>query len=414
MFTKLNFELNQYGYSCKCKDVYFCKCKKQSMNYEKIFSQNKEEKIKGRYITLEDIEPLLKKLNTGNQLQIIGKSVLENPIYSYQIGTGKTKILLWSQMHGNESTTTKALIDFLNFLNSPSELAHQFLEFFTFYSIPMLNPDGAKLYTRENVNKVDLNRDSQNLTQPESIILRNIYEEFKPDYCYNLHDQRTIFGVADTGKPATVSFLSPSYNEERAINGNRTKAINIIVRMNEVLQQYIPGQVGRFDDGFNINCIGDTFQSMGTPTILFEAGHFQGDYEREETRKFIFFALLSGFIAIYENVIVNNEIVDYMNIPQNNPNFFDFVYKNVKINYDSSELITNFAAQYKEELINNKIFFNAFIVKIGDLVDNFGHIEYDADGKIYSDSNQNIPNLNQKADFYLGKKIEIVNGLIKL
>lgn len=384
------------------------------MDYEKIFNQNKEEKIKGRYITLEDIEPLLQKLNTENKLQIIGKSVLENPIYSYQMGTGKIKILLWSQMHGNESTTTKALIDFLNFLNNKSELANQLLECFTFYSIPMLNPDGAKLYTRENANKVDLNRDSQNLTQPESRILRKIYEEFKPDYCYNLHDQRTIFGVANTGKPATVSFLSPSYNEERTINADRIKGINVIVKMNEILQQHIPGQVGRFDDGFNINCIGDTFQSMGTPTILFEAGHFQEDYEREKTRKFIFFALLSGFIAIYENVIVGNQIIDYMNIPQNNPNFFDFVYKNVRINYDSSELITNFAAQYKEELINNKIFFNAFIVKIGDLEENFGHFEFDAKGEMYSDSNQNIPNLNLKADFYLGKKIEIVNGLIKL
>lgn len=392
----------------------FVNTKKQPMDYEKIFSQTKEEKIKGRYITLDDIEPLLQKLNTENQLQVIGKSVLEKPIYSYQIGTGKIKILLWSQMHGNESTTTKALIDFLNFLNGKSELANQLLGFFTFYSIPMLNPDGSKLYTRENANKIDLNRDSQNLTQPESRILRKVYDEFKPDYCYNLHDQRTIFGVADTGKPATVSFLSPSYNEERTINADRIKGMNVIVRMNEVLQKFIPGQVGRFDDGFNINCIGDTFQSMGTPTILFEAGHFQGDYEREETRKFIFFALLSGFIAIYENVIVDNEIIDYMNIPQNNPNFFDFVYRNVRINYDSSELITNFAAQYKEELIDNKIFFNAFVVKIGDLEDNFGHFEFDAKQKMYSDSDNNIPNLNQKADFYLEKNVEIVNGLVKL
>lgn len=382
------------------------------MDYQEIYLRNKEEKIKGRYITLDDIEPLLLNLNSNKQLEIIGRSVLEKPIYAYKIGTGKIKILLWSQMHGNESTTTKALIDFLNLLNNKSDVAIKLLQHFTFLAIPMLNPDGAKLYTRENANKVDLNRDSQNLTQPESNILRQVYENFKPDYCYNLHDQRTIFGVGNK-KPATVSFLSPSYNEKRDINEVRIKAINVIARMNEVLQQYIPGQVGRFDDGFNINCIGDTFQYLGTPTILFEAGHFQNDYEREETRKFIFFALLSGFIAIYENVIVDSDFVDYMNIPQNNPNFFDFVYKNVRINYDSSEIITNFAAQYKEELINNKIFFNAFIVKIGDLEENFGHFEYDAKEKMYSDLTNNIPNLNQKADFYLDKKIKIVNGLIK-
>jgi hypothetical protein len=47
-----------------------------------------------------------------------------------------------------------------------------------------------------------------------------------------------------------------------------------------VLQRYIPGQIGRFDDSFNLNC-GDTFQAMGVPTLLFEAGHFEGDYQRK-------------------------------------------------------------------------------------------------------------------------------------
>jgi murein tripeptide amidase MpaA len=44
----------------------------------------------------------------------------------------------------------------------------------------MLNPDGASLYTRENANKVDLNRDSQDLTQPESKILRETMQPFVP------------------------------------------------------------------------------------------------------------------------------------------------------------------------------------------------------------------------------------------
>jgi len=107
------------------------------MDLEQLFSQYKEETIHGRYITLDSIEPLLQKLNTNNQLQIIGKSVLGKSIYSYKIGEGKTKIFLWSQMHGNESTTTKALFDFLNVLQSGSQLAQQLLNTFTFCSIPM-------------------------------------------------------------------------------------------------------------------------------------------------------------------------------------------------------------------------------------------------------------------------------------
>jgi len=384
------------------------------MDYEHLFEEYKTKELHGRHITLDDLEPLLKELNTDNQLEIIGQSVQGKPIYSYQIGNGKTKILLWSQMHGNESTTTKALFDFLKLLNSGSDLANKYLEKFTFLAIPMLNPDGAKLYTRQNANEIDLNRDSQTLSQPESRILRELFENYKPDFCYNLHDQRTIFGVADTGKPATVSFLAPSYNQEREINEVRAKAIAVIVGMNDALQGIIPGQVGRFDDSFNIDCIGDTFQSMNVPTILIEAGHFQNDYNREKTRKFIFIALVSGFYCIYENDIVNSKTREYLNIPQNKVSFYDFVYKNIKINYDSTKIITNFAIQFREELIENKLIFNAYIVEIGNLDHFFGHFEYDAGEALYEDEGDNIPKLDQKADFFLDKNTKIVNGMIKI
>jgi hypothetical protein len=382
------------------------------MDFATLFDQYKEQSLHGRYITLDEIEPLLKTLNTNNELKIIGKSVLDKPIYLYQIGHGKTKILLWSQMHGNESTTTKGLFDFINLLKSNSVEAQNFLKTFTFYCIPMLNPDGAKLYTRVNANGVDLNRDSQDLTQPESNVLRALFESIHPDFCFNLHDQRTIFGIANTGKPATMSFLAPSYNEEREINKTRLKAINLIAGINAVLQRYIPNQVGRFDDSFNINCIGDTFQSMGVPTVLFEAGHFQGDYLREKTRKQVFISLVASFTILSENDIVDSKIDNYLSIPQNKVVFYDFIYKNIKINYDGIEIITNFAAQYKEELIEGRIFFNAYIVNIGELDGFFGHFEYDAQGAKYKDDLDNILDLNQKADFYLDNNIKFVNGLI--
>jgi len=255
------------------------------MNYLELHKTNIESMVQGRYLNLEILEPILEKLNN---VHVIGKSGLKKPIYEVNFGTGKTKVLLWSQMHGNESTTTKAILDFFNFLNSNSNLSNTFLSSFTFKFIPMLTPDGADLYTRENANKVDLNRDFLNLSQPESILLFDVFTNFKPDFCYNLHDQRTIFGAGDSGKPATVSFLAPSYNQDCDYNEVRLKAVNVIVAINKELQKHIKGQVGRFDDSFNRNCVGDTFQSLNVPTILFEAGHYPNDYQREETRKYIY------------------------------------------------------------------------------------------------------------------------------
>jgi hypothetical protein len=384
------------------------------MDYIKLFSEIKEQNLSGRYITNNHIEPILKKLSSQFKLTTIGFSVKEKPIYAVQIGTGKIKVFMWSQMHGNESTTTKALFDLFKFLELDSEEVNQIKNKFTLLCIPILNPDGSEAYTRENANNIDLNRDSVDLSQPESRLLRSTFEQFVPDFCFNLHDQRTIYAAGETNNPATVSFLAPAYNVEREINNVRQKAIDVIVVMNSELQKIIPNQIGRFDDSFNINCVGDMFQSLKTPTILFEAGHYQGDYQREETRKFIFIALLSGIKSINENDVVLNKTDLYLNIPQNKSVFFDFVYKKVKINNNSLNIITNFAAQYKEILIGNKIVFESFICQIGSEEVFFGHQEYDCQDAVYSDDSSNIPEIDKKANFYLNKSVKFVNGVVKI
>ena len=258
---------------------------------------------------------------------------------------------------------------------------------------------------------MDLNRDAHDVSQPESIFLRSAFDDFQPHLAYNLHDQRTIFGVGTTGKPATVSFLSPAFNDERSINHVRTQAMNVIVAMHDELQNYIPNQIGRFDDGFNRNCIGDCFTTLGVPTVLFEAGHYQNDYYREYTRKMIFIALIAGIVHIYENDIVDNKNDYYLKIPQNNSVFYDFIYKNIKINYEGKEIITNFAAQYREELIDGAIAFNAYIIEVGSLEGKMGHFTFNAHKMNYTDGNLNFPNIDQKADFCIDNTMKFVNGI---
>lgn len=381
--------------------------------FETLFSRYKQTQLEGRYITDEHLNSVYETLRISSDKIHLGVSVLNQPIIGFKFGTGKIRILIWSQMHGNESTTTKSLIDFIAFLKSETEDSKSILDRFSFFIIPMLNPDGAKLYTRENANGIDLNRDFLNLSQPESNILMQTFHDFKPDYCLNLHDQRSIYGVGKKLKSATVSFLSPAYNEHRDVNETRLKAMQMIVEMKKTLSAFIPRQLGRYDDSYNRNCAGDTFQSLGVPTVLFEAGHFQGDYHREETRFFIFIALFSGISSINENDIVFNVNEDYMKIPQNNPCFFDIVYRNIKIRYENSELITNFAVQYSEIVESTVWKQKAKIVSIGDLRNFKGHIEVDAKNELFNSTQGNFPLINQNADFYLGNDIKVVNGLIK-
>ena len=287
------------------------------MNLLEIAKSSLQSTIKGRYLTNEHILPLLESLPESFNLKVEGKSVLDKNIYSLKIGSGSTKVYMWSQMHGNESTTTKAIVDFLYFLNSDTKEAKSILEHFTIFIIPILNPDGAEAYTRVNANQVDLNRDSVDLSQPESQLLRRCFDEFKPDFAFNMHDQRTLFAAGNKNIPATISFLAPSYNKETEINEVRKTAMQVICEINVEVSKYIPNQIGRFDDAFNLNCIGDRFTNLGVPTILFEAGHFPKDYQREETRKIVFVALLKALFSIKELSYISQDIQDYFKIPEN-------------------------------------------------------------------------------------------------
>ena len=362
-----------------------------NMEIESWYRDNFEFRLRGRYVALQHIYPLLDTYKMNYEISVPGRSEMNRDIPMLKIGNGKEIVLAWSQMHGNESTTTKALFDFLKFVtqkhHSFQPQIERFLSHYTFYIIPMLNPDGAQNYTRENANNVDLNRDAQNLSQIESQCLRNVFNEIKPSLCLNMHDQRSIYGLK-TGKPATISFLSPAADAERTITEPRKIAMQQIVKMTEFLQKYIPGQVGRYDYSFNAACVGDTFQKAGVPTILFEAGHCGQDYQREKTREYIFYSLLSLF-NIIEEKSGQIEYKEYFEIPENLKNYNDFILRNVKVS-DNKKAVS-IAIQYTETLKNQKIDFVPIIDEIGELKDKVGHKEVNGNnGEILTNSQDNL------------------------
>ena len=342
-----------------------------------LYSLVKTSELFGRYITNSHLEKCFKKF-PESIISTIGFSVEERPIYSFKFGNGSIKILLWSQMHGNESTTTKALFDCFNLFETNNSITNSILEACTLCVIPILNPDGAERYTRVNANEIDLNRDAQDLSQPESMVLRETYNSFQPDYCFNLHGQRTIFGAGDSGVSATLSFLSPSQDEQRSLTANRKSAMAVIAAINDFMQIEIPNGIGRYDDGFNLNCVGDTFQNFGVPTLLYEAGHYPRDYNREEARRFVFLAIVKGLQVISEGVHKYN-YEDYFKIPENSMCFYDIIIRNARV-LDKDRELTDIAFQYKEVLKAKTIEFKPVLETIFRLNRVYGHTEIDAKG----------------------------------
>ena len=339
---------------------------------QSLFSQYNEKNLSGRFIHNEDILPLLDDLRDKLEIMEIGRSVLNKPIFSIEFGKGNNRVLMWSQMHGNESTTTKAVLDLLNTVTGDSTNKLQsIMNTCRICIIPILNPDGAETYSRLNANSIDLNRDAQDLTQPESLVLREVFNQFKPHYCFNLHGQRTIFSAGKKNSPAVVSFLAPAQDKECSITHTRKLAMEIVAVMNKNLQQQIPDQVSVYDDSFNINCVGDTFQSLNVPTILFEAGHYPNDYLREKTRELIYQSLFIALLYISNHEITGENYKDYFLIPENNNLFFDVILREA----NNNGTIEDIAIQFEELLINGKIEFIPYIKKTGKLTSYYGHKE---------------------------------------
>jgi hypothetical protein len=336
-----------------------------------------EKKLKGRRILFPEIEPLIIGLDSSIfEKKIIGNSENGTSIYKIKTGSGKKKILIWSQMHGNESTGTKAVFDLFKFLKDSGSLTFikdTILSNCTLVFIPMLNPDGSEKFTRVNSNEVDLNRDAIDRKAKESILLRAVLEEFNPNFCFNLHDQRTIFNVEGTKNPATISFLAPSEDLERTLTNGRRETMSVIVSMSDLLSKLIPGHIGRYTDEFYPTATGDNFQKLGHNTILIEAGHYYDDYDRDIVRKFNFYAMLQGlyFIAS-ENDYTDYE--SYFNIPNNDEKCYDIIYRNVK---NEKGIIEDVAFQYDYVVKEGELIFVEEEVMRGNLSTYVGHKEYD-------------------------------------
>lgn len=324
---------------------------------QKTYKEYYESSIKGRYITLKDIEPLLKNLGAHFTISKIGSSENGLSIYKVGIGTGATRIFSWSQMHGNECTGTKALFDLFNFFKNPGKLAgikNVLLTKCTMEFIVLLNPDGAKAFTRSNANGIDLNRDAVKRSAVESRLLRKHLDAFKPRFCFNLHDQRSIFNVEGTSNPATLSFLAPSEDENRTVTEGRKETMKVISEMNRLLQQVIPNCIGRYTDEFYPTATGDNFQRLGYNTILIEAGHAADDYDRELTREYNFYALLQGLLSICQ--FKNTEgYEEYFDIPNNEKRYFDIIYRNICAPKGDGYEITDLGVQVKFKLENDHL-----------------------------------------------------------
>lgn len=305
------------------------------MNITNILSNYatfEEKALVNRFFKQEDLLPLLAQLPTDFKIKHLGNSVNGKSINSIKWGNGKTKVMLWSQMHGDEATGTMALFDLLNFLQLSNDTTQLLTDNCELYIIPMVNPDGAAAFTRRNAQQIDINRDFIRTVTPEGKILKQARNDFEPHFGFNLHDQTTLWSIESvdgTLKPATLSYLAPAFDKALSVNKVRENAMLVIADVFKELDQILPQHIGLFDDEYEPRAFGDNFQKAGTSTILIEAGGYLNDPEKQQTRKYYFASILSGLISIATKSYEKQHTANYFAIPQNNKQIFHILINNV-------------------------------------------------------------------------------------
>ncbi len=148
----------------------------------------------------------------------LGTSLEGREIRAITLGSGPTTVLLWSQMHGDESAASMSLADIVSWWADSSAddtLRATLVESLTVVMIPMLNPDGAERFVRENAVGIDINRDARRTATPEGRILKAVRDSIAADFGFNLHDQGTRT-AGEEGEVVAIALLAPAAEEERA------------------------------------------------------------------------------------------------------------------------------------------------------------------------------------------------------
>ena len=323
----------------------------------------------------------LKKI--GLKVNEVGKSYALREIYQIEWGKGKTKVFMWSQMHGDEPTATPAVLDLLVYLQSNRDkIWVKALENnLTIRVVPMLNPDGAELYQRRNLQFIDINRDANDLQTPEGRLLKKLRDEWQPDIGFNLHNQQSLTTAGNTNKQAAISFLAVLGNAEGVSNAGFERGKRLCAVMISALNVFIEGHIARYDDEYNPRAFGDRFSEWGTPVVLIETGELYGKSEWFLV-KMNFTAFLTALKSLSDKSERNADAKIYDNLPRNDSgNIYNFIFRRANIvdfSQNTEPFIADVSLNSDRKRANEVA--PTYIRDIGDLSIYTGLEEFDASG----------------------------------
>lgn len=267
---------------------------------------------------------------------VVGESTERRVIRLLTLGNGKTPVLIWSQMHGDEPTGTRALLDLFSIVSHQSnhEIIQTICNNLTLYIIPMLNPDGAERFSRRTALGIDMNRDAIALRTPEARILKSVRDTCNAEWAYSLHDQEPRYTVGGTGKAAGISLLAAASDWDHSVTPIRRDTMRLASCIASYVQRILPDQIARYEESYEPRAFGDALHRWGTRSVLVESGSVPRDRYKESVRKANTIAILGSLYHLANSTLGTDE--RYHSLPINRKYFAEYVFRNASVAINGS------------------------------------------------------------------------------
>jgi len=315
----------------------------------------------------------------GFEVETIATSVEGRPLRHVRWGEGKISVMLWSQMHGNESTASMSLADLFHFLGEKPQdpLVARLREHLTLHLMPIANPDGTARFQRRNAQNIDINRDGRMLATPEAKALEALRARAQPQFAFNLHDQNPGTRAGDSERGVAIALLAERPDEGDETSAVLARSIQVAAAMRIALEPHIGGQIARYDSTFNPRAFGERLAQRGTSDVLIESGGIEGDPEKQILRRLNAIALLAALDAIATGEYASLPAALYEDLPENARAWPDLVIRGATI------IAPGQPALRADVLVNFKhalSFREGKIADLGDLADVKARRVVEADG----------------------------------
>lgn len=287
----------------------------------RIASDYKEPSITTRRFTADQFWQAAQPMAEYARFDVatVGRSAQNRQLRTITIGSGPTKVLVWSRMNGGESAGTIALADIVRwFANTRNEdrdidLRERLLSGLTIVLLPILNPDSVDSVATEGALSAS---EGAPLVESEVRVLTAVRDKLQPHFDIGLVDR----GARASAAAAAITLLAQRGAPAPSNGGADERAQRAAATLAKSFLTELPGRVARYANAGDLPVLSKLITDASVSTVVVASGNLEADPQHQRLRSLHVAALLSVFDAMATGAYTGANAAIYDQLPASSAN----------------------------------------------------------------------------------------------